>query len=130
MNGKIYIRRYKELTPRMLWCLYYNFTFDLPGSGMRAAIRSSRCLYSFVAFKGRKIIGWALVYKGYYSSADIDSLYGNGYHSAVVFISPENRHQGLGDRLRRLAMRWAMDQDLKTVWYDAKNNWRSFMVVK
>lgn len=124
MRGNIYIRKYKELTPRMLCYLFYNFTLDGPNSGMKLAIQESRVLYSFVAFRNRKVIGWAIVYKGYYGVGS------DKYNSVGVFISPENRHQGIGGELKSLAIKWGIKQEPTTIWYDAKNGWMSCIAPK
>ena len=117
--GCLKIRAYKRLSPRVFEALYDNFTF--PEGGMKHAMNDSRMVRMFVAYHDTKIVGWSAIYKGFYMIDD-------KVYSIGVFVDPEKRHGGIGGRLKKKAMNWAVRNKMTTFWYDGKNNWTSYLV--
>lgn len=116
MHTRLKIRAYKRLSPRVFERLYWDFTFP-DGSSMRPALDENRMLYILVAYYDKKIVGWAGVYRGFYGFDD-DEKYSMG-----VFVCEKFRHCGVGGKLKRKTMLWAMRHRPNTVWYDGKNQW-------
>jgi GNAT superfamily N-acetyltransferase len=113
MKKHLTIRHYKKLSPRLFELLYENFTF--PDGMMRVAMRKNSIVCIFIAFDDQKVVGWTAVYSD-----------GDGWasHSVGVFVTQEYRHRGVGGKLRRKAILWAIQRNLKTYWYDASNSWQ------
>lgn len=119
MNTRLKIRAYKRLSPRVFERLYFGFTFV--DGGMRTALNENRMCYMLVAYYNREIVGWAGVYKGYYAFDDEEK------YSIGVYVAAKYRHYGIGGKLRRKALWWALKHKLCVVWYDAKDNWAPVM---
>lgn len=126
MNG-LMIRPYKRLNPRLFSILYRNFTLQGyedygGGSGIRSAMEENRILRVFVAFDNKRIIGWSVVYRGFYGHDDV-------VYSIGVYVPQTLRHKGIGYKLKLKAMKWAVRNKLTTFWYDHKGGWTSYMVM-
>ena len=122
----MHIRQYKRLNPRLFEVLYTRFTLYADGmtteSGVQAAMEESRLVRMFVAFDGKRIVGWSVVYRGFYGHDDT-------VYSIGVYVPQTLRHRGIGMQLKLKAMKWALMNKLTTFWYDGRKEWTSFMVL-
>jgi len=121
------LRQYKRLSPRLFDVLYSNFTLQPDeaqggGSGIRSAMEESRMCKVFVAFNNKRIVGWSVVYRGFYG-------YDDKVYSIGVYVPPTLRHRGIGLQLKLKASKWALRNKLTTFWYDGKRSWTSLMVL-
>lgn len=113
------IRQYTKLSPRLFELLYEKFTYE--SGGIRRAIHESRTIKFFVAFLGKEVVGWAVLYDGFYCSTSDDSSVG-------VFVKESCRHCGIGNRLRKKALVWAVHKDMKPWWYNRHQAYMAYRV--
>jgi GNAT superfamily N-acetyltransferase len=114
------IRPYKKLSPRLFEVLYERFTFKT--GAIRIAIKNSTAIKFFVAFLDKEIVGWAVIYKGFYCDINSNDV------SIGVFVKKQYRHCGIGNGLRKRALTWAVNKNIRPWWYDRHQSYAAYKV--